>query len=262
MAIKEFPHRFPFRDVGLARKREAVSGVDLFHEFATGGLDDARSEALRPFHRQFAVEQVERLQWRGGDVAARTAFVGVGHVEAFKKRVARVSLDEDVNASPVPFRFVPGQFPAAVGGRHAWRQFRKDTGAAHFQVEQARHLQRGVANFLSLESLARETPEQFVLRVGLRGEFIVARRLPVSAGGHDEAVHFFDAPAAPHKFGCQKIQQVGVSRAVPSGPEIARRADDAAGEMILPDAVDHHARGERIVRVGENVGQLGPATAR
>src|SRR5207248_8640119 len=102
MAIEELLHALPFRDVGLARKGEAVSGVDLFVEFATGGLDDARGEALRPFQSQFAVQQVERLQRRGGDVSARTAFVGVGHVEAFKKRVARVSLDEHVNASQVP----------------------------------------------------------------------------------------------------------------------------------------------------------------
>ena len=39
--------------------------------------------------------------------------------------------------------------------------------------------------------------------------------------------------------------------------EIVRRVDDAAAEVILPDAIHHHARGERIVGIGDPLGQFG-----
>ena len=37
--------------------------------------------------------------------------------------------------------------------------------------------------------------------------------------------------------------------------EIVGRSDDALAEMMLPDAVDHHARGQRVVGAGEPTGQ-------
>ena len=43
--------------------------------------------------------------------------------------------------------------------------------------------------------------------------------------------------------------------------EVARRADEAEAEMVLPDAVDHDARGQRIVLVGDRVRQFQPAAA-
>ena len=39
--------------------------------------------------------------------------------------------------------------------------------------------------------------------------------------------------------------------------EVVRGSDDAAAKMILPDAVHHHAGGERIVRIGHPLGQFG-----
>src|SRR5579863_7558263 len=43
--------------------------------------------------------------------------------------------------------------------------------------------------------------------------------------------------------------------------EVAGRADDARAEMLLPDAVDHHARSERVFRAGNGFRQLEPPTA-
>ena len=38
--------------------------------------------------------------------------------------------------------------------------------------------------------------------------------------------------------------------------EVAWRADEGLAEMPLPDAIDNHACGERVVRAGDGLGQL------
>src|SRR5262245_6332782 len=44
--------------------------------------------------------------------------------------------------------------------------------------------------------------------------------------------------------------------------EIVGRADQTFAEVMLPDAVDQHASGERVVLARDGVGQLQPATAK
>ena len=43
--------------------------------------------------------------------------------------------------------------------------------------------------------------------------------------------------------------------------EVARRADEAAAEVVLPDAIDDDAGRQRVVRAGDGLGQLEPAAA-
>ena len=61
------------------------------------------------------------------------------------------------------------------------------------------------------------------------------------------------------ELGGQPVEQFRVRRPVALQAEIVRRADDAAAEVILPDAIDHHAGRERVVlATGEPV-RPGPA---
>ena len=59
----------------------------------------------------------------------------------------------------------------------------------------------------------------------------------------------------------QVVEQLGMRGPFAELAEVARRAHDAVAEMMLPDAVHHHARGERIVRVGDRFGQFQPAAS-
>ena len=159
VTVEEFLHRRLFPFVRRTRESEAISCVHLLGRVAARRLDDAARETLRPLQSQFAVQQIECLQRRGGDVAARTALVGVRHVKTFKERIARVAPNKHVNAPAVAFRFVLGEFPTAIGRGHARRQFGKNAGASHFQVQQAGDGQRRVTNLFAFEPLTRETPE-------------------------------------------------------------------------------------------------------
>ena len=57
------------------------------------------------------------------------------------------------------------------------------------------------------------------------------------------------------------VEQFRVRRRLAAPAEIAGRADEAVAEMMQPDAVDHHAGGERVVLAGDGAGQLQPAAA-
>src|SRR5437867_4191950 len=52
-----------------------------------------------------------------------------------------------------------------------------------------------------------------------------------------------------------------MSRWLAAHSEVVGRADEAAAEMILPDAVDHHAGGKWVVWPGEPASEFEPAAA-
>ena len=43
---------------------------------------------------------------------------------------------------------------------------------------------------------------------------------------------------------------------IAGGAEVVRRPHDALAEMPLPDPIDHHARGQRVRRLGEPQGKV------
>ena len=72
----------------------------------------------------------------------------------------------------------------------------------------------------------------------------------------------FDRPAGADELVGQVVEQFGVARPFAEFAEVARRADDAFAEMVLPDAVDHDAGRQRVVRPRQPFGQLQAAAAR
>ena len=63
------------------------------------------------------------------------------------------------------------------------------------------------------------------------------------------------AVAAGHEFVGQIIQQLRMRGALAHAAKIIGRGHDAAAEVILPDAVHHHARRQRILRIHDPLGQ-------
>src|SRR5688572_19844808 len=71
----------------------------------------------------------------------------------------------------------------------------------------------------------------------------------------------FHAPAGADEFRGQRIEQFRMRGWNAELPEVVWRAYEAFAEVILPDAVDHHARGERIVGAGDPARELEPSAA-
>src|SRR5205085_11337077 len=85
-------------------------------------------------------------------------------------------------------------------------------------------------------------------------------RLLVRRRQQDFAVQRLDRPAGGEALR-QVVEQLGVRRRLAELAEVARGADEALAEVVLPDAVDHHARRQRVVGAGDGLRQLQPAAA-
>jgi hypothetical protein len=132
-------------------------------------------------------------------------------------------------------------------GQDVLRDEREDRLAADRQVDVAAGGQHAVAHDLGVESLRPEAPQIAVLGIGLGARAIVeARGHLVGLGHHHQLVDRLDPPAALHELHCQPVEQLGVRRRVAHLPEVLERRDDAAAEVLLPDAIDDDAGGERV----------------
>src|SRR4051812_4133444 len=70
-----------------------------------------------------------------------------------------------------------------------------------------------------------------------------------------------ETPAMLDELGGEPIQERGMRRAIAFDAELAGSADDAFAKMVMPHAIDDHARSERIVRIGEHVRECGATPA-
>src|SRR6516162_5125603 len=70
----------------------------------------------------------------------------------------------------------------------------------------------------------------------------------------------FDTPAAVHEFDSQPVQQFRMRRRIPHLAEIVESRNDAASEVMMPDAVDNHAGRQRVFPRGKPFRQSSPAS--
>ncbi len=141
-------------------------------------------------------------------------------------------------------------------GQHFGRNFRINARAVHFQVQLPVDGQDRIANFLGTEPPHVEVREQIVGRIRGQSLFAATRRHLIRAGEHDQPVQRLEPPARLDQFAGQPIEQLRMRRRRAQVAEIVRRTDDAAAEMMLPDAIGHHPGRELVVRRSEPIGQL------
>ena len=60
-------------------------------------------------------------------------------------------------------------------------------------------------------------------------------------------MHLLDAPATVHELHGQPVEQLWMGRWIAHRAEVVQRADDAAPEVVVPDAIDDHARCEWVL---------------
>src|SRR5215468_5766445 len=72
----------------------------------------------------------------------------------------------------------------------------------------------------------------------------------------------FYAPAAFDELDRQPVEQFGMGRALTSRAEVFRRRYQSSAEILLPDAIDDDARGQRVVSVDDPFRQAEPVRRR
>src|SRR5262249_32332824 len=119
-----------------------------------------------------------------------------------------------------------------------------------------------VPNRLGLQPASREMREQTVLRVLLpRGRSGDALHL-IGVREHDAPMKVAEAPAVGDEIARQPVEQLRVGWWIALLSEIVRRAHQAVAEMPTPNPIDDDARGERIFRTGQPLGESGATAVR
>src|SRR5207247_5355248 len=136
-------------------------------------------------------------------------------------------------------------------GRHG----RQHTRAKHRRIQPSADRQQAVADALPFEAHAILPGKEFVLGIALQGFWRGFARLMVGGRTKDQPMHGFDAPALRHEFTGEPIEEFGMRRSRATRAEIARRGHETPTEMMLPEAVDQDAGGERVGRTGKPVGK-------
>ena len=74
-------------------------------------------------------------------------------------------------------------------------------------------------------------------------------------------MHCFERPAGLHEPAGEEIEQFGMCGKLAGAAVIVGSADDALGEVILPDAVGDYAGGERMFLRGQPLGHFETSAA-
>ena len=110
--------------------------------------------------------------------------------------------------------------------------------------------EHGISDLFCGKPLGREVPEKTVFGIVytffLRG--LAAGGLTIGVTKHDRTVKIFEFPAPLDEGGGQPIKQLGVGRFFAQETEIVGASDQSLAEMLLPDAVYDHPRGEGVLR--------------
>ena len=136
------------------------------------------------------------------------------------------------------------------------RLVRLDTRAAHGAVEQAAHGEGVVPHELGIQPRHGLAPVQAVVRV--LGEKLVGglARTPIGIREQHRLDDVAHVPAALHELDGQPVQQLLVRRRLALRAEVVQNLRQARAEEHLPQAVDEHAGGERIVRIRHPASQV------
>ena len=204
----------------------------------------AARQAARLLRHQVAVHEEQALQRDVRRHALVAGAVRIGEIEKRQHAVQLAPADEAVDRAAMILRLV--------------QLLRR---AAHLQIQIARDVEQRVAQRFGIQPLPVGAPQQPIVRIGREiGRRIIRAQL-VRRGEHDLAMHGLDRPLVLDEAARQIIEQLRMRGTLAQLAEIAGRAHDSLAEMMLPDAIHHDARGQRIARIGDRLGQVQPAAA-
>ena len=121
-----------------------------------------------------------------------------------------------------------------------------NAGSANLRTQKAADSERIVAHRLGRQPEARTASQQPVLRVLFEQLGRDARGLPVRCRGDDQTLHRLDVPARAHELRGQPVEQLRVAGWLALRAEVLGGLHQARAEVVLPVAIDGHARRQRV----------------
>ena len=123
--------------------------------------------------------------------------------------------------------------------------------AAHREVELAGDGEHRVIDRFGFELAAVHAPEKGVTRVDLLVGRMAEGGLTIGRARDDQSVELLERLAAVAEIDGQPVEQFGVCGQAAHASEVVWRIAQAAAEVVMPDAVDDDAPGERITVIGD-----------
>ena len=263
MGVGQFYEGVALDVVGLTAEGQLKGPLDLGGPVIADIPLEPLGQFLRLHEHEAVVEQGEGLEGRHALVSLCHPHRGIRAVEAGHEGLRLAADDEAIDtASPAARVAWVGEIVAVVGRVLRMLDHKVlPAGAAHRQVECARRGEHGIADRLSLQPPPVLPPEETVVGVGRCGILAGCRNLPVGAAGHDQPVQVFERSAAIAKHTGEPVEELRVRRLAPHPAEVVGGVDEAASEVVVPDAVDQAPPDQRIGGIGEPPSKRCPAVA-
>ena len=111
----------------------------------------------------------------------------------------------------------------------------------------AGHGQQRVAHGLGVEPPRILAPEQEVLGIRGAARGVVERPLPIRRGAEDHPMQRLERSACGEQLRRQRIEQLRMTRTDAAEAEIIGRGHEPPPEVMVPEPVDDHSRGQRVL---------------
>lgn len=134
--------------------------------------------------------------------------------------------------------------------------------AAKGAVEFSGGLKDGVTDDLGFDTAGRVSPEKGGAGILFKGEGIGSGGALEGFGGQEKFEQGFGGPGfgsglgGGDEFGGKPIKEFGVGGGGSGDTEVGSGGDDPGAKDVVPEPVDHNAGSERVVGVGEPLGEF------
>ena len=225
------------------------------------GCLDPLCQSRGLFLHKRAVEQVERLQRHIRDIAITGDEVRIRHIKLLQHVRQLITDHRQINRASIRSIEIGRQLRVEADQRHRLTvQLRHERPRPPRRVEQARHGEHRITNHLCVETAFVRVCQQSIVWIRLFDLCsLLYARLPIRLRHHDLLDQLLHRPSAVHEANREVVEQFGMTRPLAAKAEVVHGAHDARAEQMPPDAVDHHAGGERMVAAREPLRQLQPA---
>ena len=153
-----------------------------------------------------------------------------------------------------------------TAGLVQWRQFidehvlmLDERSLRRLRIQITRRGEHGITQGLGIEPAAVVTREQEIVGILFTHLVITQAAELIGAAENDAADETLDGPAFAHETGGEVVEQFRMRGPLTRGAEVIRGAHQTLAKKMLPHAVDHHPRGEWMLRTGQPPGELEPA---
>ena len=125
----------------------------------------------------------------------------------------------------------------------------RDGSAVKLRVEPAGNGQQRIANSFRLQPSRGVVMQQAIAGVAFARGVAHEAGLTKSLAEHEAANERLGRPTFAHELTPKPVEQFRIRGFVAESPEVIRRGDETGAEDPLPNAIDIHARAERMLRL-------------